>query len=756
MGLGTPALWRRGVSRLAILVAVGFAGVAAAQDLTSTQTTILKKMTVTATRTAKAVLDVPQTVTVIDGETLDKRMVRDVQDLVRYEPGISVTRQTSGTNPFGQLSNFTIRGVSGNRVQILVDGGRIQELTIDGSRDFVDPFNLKAAELVRGPASVLWGSDALGGVVAFRTLDPSDLLDGSKPWAVEIKTAFDSFDGAFRKQVNAAYDFGDLQVLASVGHLNAHEPRLSTARADGGIWGCTRPAPIGCNILMPKDTNKTNALFKAVWTPNADHEVKATAEFYGEHSVVDQIYDSGATTGAPSTLAYNLLDYTRELDMTRYRASIEHNWQVNQPWLDSIKWQVSYSPQRRYTYSDQGRRYSNRDQRNEQIRDYGETFLEADLQFISSFDLGPTHHTLTYGFDGDLTDTNYEGVNHTWRSDTGTTVTATNQGFNFPKVKTRRADFYAQDEIALLDGRLTVTPGVRLSTYSIDPTGDLNYVPLPGFTPQVIDNVNVTKKLGAIYKLDDNFSVYASYGEGFKMPTSQQLFVSVNDIFTGNQVIPNPNLKPESVASYEAGIRGEFDRGFFSVGAFYSEYTNFIRSLAPVAGQPPTVVTSDNVEDVVLYGVEFTSEFEVLDNLFLNASATWSRGTQKVNAAAPTTPFDGAVPPTVVAGLRYELPEHNLQFEVVGTFAAGVTERSSPTAFKPDGYSLFDAYVKWEPNEHLQLTAGVQNIFDTRYFPNTLTGYDTVPASAAVANVNPLELQVGPGRTFKLGANLKF
>ncbi|MEW5716960.1 TonB-dependent receptor plug domain-containing protein, partial [Pseudomonas sp. SB113] len=87
----------------------------------------LDQITIVAARTKGNVLDVPMTVSVIDRATLQRHVVRDIQDMVRYEPGISVTRQTSLTNPFGQLTGFNIRGMGGNRVQMLVDGSRVQE-----------------------------------------------------------------------------------------------------------------------------------------------------------------------------------------------------------------------------------------------------------------------------------------------------------------------------------------------------------------------------------------------------------------------------------------------------------------------------------------------------------------------------------------------------------------------------------------------------------------------------------------------------
>lgn len=713
---------------------------------------VLERITVTAARAPRDVLDIPQSVTVIDRETIEQRMVRDIDDLVRHTPGVNVSRHTSITNPFGQLTDFRVRGVGGNRVQILVDGSRIQETTQDGSRDFVDPFNMKAVEIVRGPNSVLWGSDALGGVVAFRTRDPEDLLASSdKPWAAEIRAAYDSFDDSFRKQFTAAAEHGDFQFLGSFGHLSANEPDLRKARADGGIWGCTRPAEFRCDRLFPADTSAWNALAKLVWTPGEDHRVTFTGELFDRNTEIRQLWDSTA-----AMLGYENTAWPRELDMQRYRLALEHEWKVGGAFIDEVKWQVSYSPQKRDTTSRQTRTYPTRVEERLQVRNYAETFLEGDIQLTSRFETGPVSHTLIYGFDGDLTDSAYDGYNVVYRSDTGVTTTTLNQGFNFPEVETRRADFYIQDEIKLFDDRLTLTPGLRYATYRIDPTGDGDYVPLPGFEPQVMSENKLTSKLGLTFDVTDVYSVYAAYGEGFKMPTAQQLFVSALDIFTGNQAVPNPDLKPESVRSYEAGVRGRFARGHFSIGGFYAEYEDFIRNLILVDPAVPNVVTYDNAETVKLWGIEIGAEYEFLDNWWADASLTYQRGTQRLSAGAAKTPFDGAVPLTAVVGLRHLIEDWNLEMEVVGTFASKVTRRADADAYKPGGYAVFDAYATWKPTDRFELNAGIQNIFDKRYFPNTLTNYNNTPASVASANVNPLELQVAPGRTYKLGATMRF
>ncbi|MGU3576077.1 TonB-dependent hemoglobin/transferrin/lactoferrin family receptor [Brucellaceae bacterium C25G] len=719
----------------------------AANETEAPETIKLKMITVSSERAPKNVLDIPMSISVIDRDTLERHQVRDIQDLIRYEPGITVDRQTALTNPFAQLNGFNIRGVGGNRVQMLVDGARVQERITDGSRDFVDPFNMKSVEITRGPNSVLWGADALGGVVFFRTLDPEDLLDGTKPWAVETKLAYDSFDKSFRQQITGAAEAGDFKILGSFGHIKASEPSMRKARADGGIWGCPRESIWPCNKTMPMDTTAYNGLMKLQWNPTNDHEVKLTAEWFRRDTDIDQKFDSSATT-------YINESYARSLEMQRSRFALEHRWSTPAEWLDEVKWNVSYTPQSRDTVGNQVRNYTaqSKRERYETIRNYSEKFLQGDVQFTSTLDIGSTNHKLIYGFAGDYSKTDYDGTNITSNLNDGTVKTEHGKGFSFPRVDTVRADIYVQDEIKLLDERLTITPGLRLATYSIDPTKDHDHVPVTGFSPEKSSKTRLIKRLGATYKLNDNYLVFGSYGEGFKMPTSSQLFSASET--ASFKIIPNPDLKPESVRSYEAGVRGEFNRGYFSLSGFYSDYDDFIQIWMPVPGTANTL-TSYNLSSVKVWGIEFGGEYEVYNNLFAHGSLSYMRGNQRAEPGADKTPFDGAVPLTTVLGLRYLIPDWNLETEFVATFAKGVSRRADPNAFKPSGYAVFDTYARWKPTKHIDINFGIENILDKRYFPNTITNYPMNPSNS-VKNTNPLELQVAPGRTFKMGATFRF
>src|SRR5690606_36114096 len=139
------------------------------------------RVVVTATRTERVVADVPNTVDIIDRERMDELIVRDLEDLFRDEPGITVG---TGFGRFG-IGDIRIRGLGGNRVRIQTDGTPVPDAFSIGSfsnanRNFVGLDTLKRAEVVRGPGSSLYGSDALGGVVSFTTKDPSDYLGAGK------------------------------------------------------------------------------------------------------------------------------------------------------------------------------------------------------------------------------------------------------------------------------------------------------------------------------------------------------------------------------------------------------------------------------------------------------------------------------------------------------------------------------------------------------------------------------------------------
>ncbi|WP_293340813.1 TonB-dependent hemoglobin/transferrin/lactoferrin family receptor [Parvibaculum sp.] len=721
---------------------------------------VFSPVTVTANRAARSLLETPGNVSRITAEQLDRRMDNTVKELFRYEPGISVSRQVSAADPFDSAGGIQIRGVGGNRTQVIVDGSRTIEGITDNTRDIVDTSNMKAVEIVRGPSSVLWGSDGLGGVVNFVTKDPADYFRSPDDMvAGSASASYSSLDNAYVESVTGAFRLSEapnaVEALLTVTRRDANEPQLRTARNEStpGNPTCPRdPLATPCNELDPQDIASNNVLTKFVWSPSEGNQFRLTGEYYTRRTDVDQ------NAANETTATYVQTGYRRRQDVERWRVSLDQQWDVGAVWLDTLDWQLTWSPQNVDRTGDRRRTLlpsGDLEQRLDSLK-YSETFYEADIQFGSSVSIGGISNTLTYGFDGDYVETEYERVDITNNLTANTTTVAVAGGFNFANADTTRADVYLQDEISLFDDRLTLVPGLRNSYYKITPHPDANYQIVPGAEPREKEESDLQFKFGSILDVWGPYSVYASYAEGFKMPTAQQLYQSLNSL-PFFALVPNPNLRPESVKSYEAGLRGAFSRGFFSLNYFQADYTDFIQNFVSVAGSA-TDLTYDNLSSVNVWGVEASGAVQFSPNWRANFSASHMRGTQQASPGAPETNFNGALPLNVVLGLNYVEPAHGLDIELVTTLQKATTRVTDPaTDFAPSGYVTFDLLASWEFMPGVTLKAAGYNLLDQRYFPADTAGFPIgADATLAVQVLNPIEQQVGFGRFVKVGLELTF
>lgn len=716
----------------------------------------LDEITLSTDRAGSDALDVAANVTVVGEGDIQDHQINDMQELVRNVPGVEVSRQTSGADPFSTFGGFSIRGVGGNRVAIQLDGSRVAERIIDGTRDYLDFNFTKQVEIMRGPASVLWGADALGGLVAIQTIDPEDILDG-KDRAVQFSTGYDSFDRTTR----AALSFGqqlspNLSLLVGVSREEKHEPKLSNARNDGGIYGCPRNVSFGatpCGEFDPTSTQSTRGLAKLVWTPTSDHRVEFSADVLQRETNVAQNYGLGPVVSSFTGIATGevINSKTRHLDLSRKRFAIEHTYTPEAGVFSEIRSTLAYTP---HSYSRTGVENST-SSAGDQIVEYdslnfSEDFLELDVQATANFSLGRTNHRVIFGFDGDITKTDYARRDITNNLTTGITTEKRGGGFNFANATTRRADLYVEDLITFGDGRFELTPGLRYATFNIDPRPDADYQPVIGQEPVVRKDQALLKSLGAVYHINDNWSVWGKYGEGFKMPTAQQLYTSLPGTYFS--LTPAPGLDPEEVKSYELGLRFEKERGFFAINAFKSDYSNFIQSFYNPPGT--NEYTYRNLSTVDIYGIEASGGWAISDRTSMGFSAAWQEGTQRVNPTSTETAH--TLPPlTGTVSVKHYLPNQRVSLEGVTRFASAVTRTSSASKFKPKGYALLDLYAKWEVVDNGFLSIGVQNAFDTRYFTANAASYNTT-ASSSVASTNPLELQTGPGRVFSVSYDMKF
>ena len=228
-------------------------------------------VTVTATRTPVATQDAPATVSVIDAEQIADELVTDIKELVRFEPGVSVTRQPTrfgaalGTTGRAGNEGFNIRGLGGNRVLIQVDGVRVPDGFTFGAQaagrgDYVDLGIVKSVEILRGPASALYGSDGLAGAVSFITSDPADLFEAGRDIAALGRVGYDGSTQEFTETGLIAGRTGQWSALFSYTRRDGQE--LDNEGSVGG-QGSTRtqpnPAETHSNALLGRNDDRQRA-----------------------------------------------------------------------------------------------------------------------------------------------------------------------------------------------------------------------------------------------------------------------------------------------------------------------------------------------------------------------------------------------------------------------------------------------------------------------------------------------------------------
>jgi hemoglobin/transferrin/lactoferrin receptor protein len=218
----------------------------------------LEPITTVGTRTPRDPLDLPASVSIVTAREIDERQLSDLGETLGGLAGVSIAG-----GPRVNAESINIRGLSGTRVLLSVDGARQNFDGAHRSRLYVDPELLKSVDLLRGPASALWGSDALGGVVAMETKDAADLLREGERFGVRLKTGFEQ---ASDERLAGATGFGRTGDFDWVAHV--------ASRDSGQIEQ-------GNGERIPHSALETGSgLYKATWLPGDDHTVGVSFQSY--------------------------------------------------------------------------------------------------------------------------------------------------------------------------------------------------------------------------------------------------------------------------------------------------------------------------------------------------------------------------------------------------------------------------------------------------------------------------------------------
>ncbi len=707
-----------------------------AQDATAEQTqeesALVETLVVTATRTERPLREVAANVSVTTSEEMEAQLASDIADLVRFMPGVSAAGNGSR---FG-LAGFSIRGIGGNRVVTMVDGVRVADQFafgpfLNARRDFVDVESLARAEIVRGPISSLYGSDALGGVVALTTKGPHDYLAADRPFAAGLKGGYAGADGGA---------VGTLSVAGKTGPLGG--ALLSTRRSaneteNRGSRGGTGPQREQAD---PQSIEQDNVTAKLAWRPSAEHELALSLERYANDTNANLLSDHGSVVFGTTVDRRSAQD-SRE----RRRATVRYQFQGELGVADALSVTV-YQQNSETVQRTRDDRTTPRRMKQSRTRD---SVFEQDIrgglaQLTKNLRTGSATHRLTYGLDYYVTD------NAAIRD--GATFDAAGAPIrefvplptrDFPLTEVTHQAVFAQDEIALMGGRLLLTPGVRYDKFDAAVQADAIYRGGNPGAPVPTDYADseATFTFGALFALRDGISTYLRYSEGFRAPGFAEVNVGNTNVIFGYKTIANPGLAAERSHGIEAGLRLRGAWGNVGLTLFRNSYRDFIE---PLAIAPAFVATrgvdpadglitfqSVNRADVSIHGWEAAAEVPLGSGFAFKAAAAYASGEDETSGK----PLNSVEPLTAVFGLGYSAREGNWGADLLWTLAQGKddsdvhigdvgdadTTDAAPSGLDlrfappPGGYGVVDLLAHVDFGERTRFNAGVFNLLDKSY-----------------------------------------
>jgi hemoglobin/transferrin/lactoferrin receptor protein len=463
-------------------------------------------------KSAATVYDSPGTVTVKSTAEMERQNINNAREFVLDEPGISVGNQPSRTG----ATNFVIRGIGENRVRLEIDGVKVPDFPGTNlgagtyTRDFIDYDALKRIEIIRGPASALYGSDALGGVVSFVTKDPIDYLDlVGKDWYLSVKGGYDGVDNSIYSTVTGASRHGRVEEMLLVTRRWGHEVDINSR---------TREA-------NPQDYITTNALGKVVYNTVGAGQLKLTGEYFAKHVGTELNSEEGVF---PDQFA-RVFSSEGEDKTYRRRASAEWNAPLDAWWADALKMKVYVTAVHRQEFTDQlrasyfgGPPPPNPTQRRLTDLDFDQRIVGSEVQASATRRFWGAEHFFTYGGTVDFTDTErLRDRSQITLSNGVITKTVAGETFpnkNFPDTETTQAAFYFQD-IAQW-GPLRVIPAVRFDYFSLKPHPDQFFANsnTQNFEIHSQQETAISPKLGVTHDVTRNYRLFAQYAHGFRAP----------------------------------------------------------------------------------------------------------------------------------------------------------------------------------------------------------------------------------------------
>lgn len=637
---------------------------------------LIEEITVLSTKSQQSSYRTPASVTVVTKAEIDQLVPITISDLFYDAPNVLFT---GGPRRNGQAPS--IRGTGGAGVLILFDGIRQNFLSAHDGRFFIDPNLLKSAEIVRGPASSLYGAGALGGVIAFETLDASDFLG-------ESSFGFQAFSNlqSGSDQTTAGFTTAGQSEDQRLGGL------LSLSYRETG------DISLGDGSTLIADDEIASGLGKITYAATKDLTLDAQWLRYQGQSI-EPNNGQGLTFG-------DLVD--KDIDSNTFRVGLTYNPEQNK--LINLGF-VGYRAENNVSESE----------------------LNSDRSILRSF--------TTTGFllnnralltqQNSLSATLITGIEYYEDNQAGedsSVIDGTRGGVPDASGSVFGAFVSAEIDAQSTFGDFLLTPSIRFDRFQ---STDI--------TDSTINNENeeMSLRVAASWQPIDWLLIFGSYGEAFRAPAFNEIFADGLHfeiplgprVSAPNLFVPNTALLPEDSATAEFGVGFNFnsiiladDRLRFKSTYFTSDVNNLIdlevnvefspSCFNPMIPQPCTSGTSRNIntQSAQLEGIELEANYQ---SDFIYASAAFATITGRDQIS---NEFVGILTPdrfTLDAGFKLDTAgiRAGYRLEINGRFV----DVNDPAEERP-GFEILDLYASYSPLQGmlkgLRVDLGIDNVTD--------------------------------------------
>ncbi|HHK5991157.1 TonB-dependent hemoglobin/transferrin/lactoferrin family receptor [Neisseria sp. 27098_8_139] len=751
-------------------------------------------------------------------QALDKQMVSDESDLVRYDPGISVVEGgRSGSN------GFTIRGVDKDRVAINVDGlaqaesrssEAFQELfgaygNFNANRNTSEPENFSEVTLTKGADSLKSGSGALGGAVNYKTKSASDYISEEKPYHLGIKGGYIGRNSQKFSSITAAGTWLGLDALMVYTRRFGKETKNNSDAADTVItdnkqsWnpnaGSTNYGSRGVARSKPdpQDWVNKSTLFKLGYNFNDKNRIG----WIYEDSRTDRTTTELSNMWAANWKGEALGDTRSRQDISyRKRIGFEYKNQLDKgPWDNlNLRYDRQTIDMSTWTWdlpTDYAQNGINSDVYH-MFRNIRQKTIQYGADAEKQIDFSKSVWAMQYGLGGSQNDNGNRDHSYWVRLYDPKYQTSNNQELTMLVESSSKNRFaYWNNTFQFGDSsQYRLNAGLRYDNSSSKAKDNPNYTPaIRGQIPYLGSerkHSGFSYGLGLDWKFTPHLNLLAKYSTGFRAPTSDEtwLLFPHPDFY----LKANPNLKAETAKNFELGLAGSGKAGNFKLSGFQTRYRNFIEltymgvssdnpnspNYAPISDGTALVSSpvwqNQNRSSAWVKGLEFNGTWN-LDSIGLpqgthaGVNVSYIKGKAK-QTNEQETPINALSPWSAVYNLGYDAPSKRWGINAYLTHTAAKkpsdTVHSSddlnnpwPFAKHSKAYTLFDLTGYVNLGKYFTVRAGAYNIGNKKYY--TWESLRSIREFGTVNRVDNkthagIERFSSPGRSYNFTLEAKF